>query len=204
MILRNLFIIFAVTRNLPTLLAVEIGDKVCMTGYIMDNFCIDRGTLLDNKNAETLKEPEKHSFHCLIDVGICVETGYQVLGDPCDGDGDDMYVPGFRLDDTDAVLAAGRAAGRCTTCTGESDKPKKGYRATVKGVVSEMGDGTVSSTGPPLLSGLEFFDADVACEDPTVPPLCAVGNPSSTASAGERGNCVAWFGSFLLILLQVM
>ena len=50
--------------------ALKIGDVVCVTGYIMDHFCIERGTLLDNPSTETLKNPEEHSFHCLLDVGV--------------------------------------------------------------------------------------------------------------------------------------
>jgi hypothetical protein len=32
-------------------------------GYIMDNFCIERGTLLDNPDVITLEGPDQHSVH---------------------------------------------------------------------------------------------------------------------------------------------
>jgi len=32
-------------------------------GYIMDYFCIDRGTLLDNPSVRTLEGPGEHSVH---------------------------------------------------------------------------------------------------------------------------------------------
>jgi hypothetical protein len=61
--------------------AVMVGDEVCMTGYVVDNFCIELGTFLDNPSVKTLEHPEEHSFHCLLDVESCRDGGYQVLGE---------------------------------------------------------------------------------------------------------------------------
>eukprot|EP00956_Cyclotella_meneghiniana_P033925 scaffold100456_cov56-Cyclotella_meneghiniana.AAC.3 len=149
---------------------LQIGDIVCITGYVMDHFCIERGTLLDNGSVETLKNPEEHSYHCLLDVGICAESGYQVLGDkdPVTG----MHSLGYRLDDTDAVLEVGRAAGRkgiCTTCTGDSSSPDYGYEATVKGTVADLGDGSDGLSGTPMLTNFEMMSSDVACERAITP-----------------------------------
>ena len=38
---------------------------VCVVGYVMDTFCIERGTLLDNPALKTLERPDAHSVHCL-------------------------------------------------------------------------------------------------------------------------------------------
>ncbi len=39
---------------LPGASALQVGDKICVVGYIMDYFCIQRGTLFDNRSVETL------------------------------------------------------------------------------------------------------------------------------------------------------
>jgi len=173
---------------------VAVGDKVCMTGYVMDNYCIDRGTFLDNPNAMTLKEPENHSIYCLVEAPPCPKNGYQVLADPCDGEGD--HTIGFRLDDTETVLDAIRAVGKkgvegsspptCDSCTNEdADAPTHGYRATVRGTVSELGtnsaanldtniEGLSTALMAPMLTDIEVLGDDVACEDDevTVAPEC--------------------------------
>ena len=143
--------------------------------YKMCADCIDRGTFLDNQSVKTLEEPEKHSFHCLLDVPQCKSSGYLVLGDKNPDTG--MHCLGYRLGDTNTVLAAGLAAGRrgtCTDCTGDDTKPNFGYKATIKGTIKDMGDGSDGTSGAPLLENIEVWDASVGCEgEPVVPPLCA-------------------------------
>ena len=55
----------------------------------------------------TLAEPENHSFHCLLDVPRCSESGYVILTDKDPNTG--MHCIGARLDDTQALLSAGFA-----------------------------------------------------------------------------------------------
>ena len=52
---------------------VKIGDKICTVGYIMDNFCIQRGTLFDNKGVETLGSdgPIKHQVASVVRGKFC-------------------------------------------------------------------------------------------------------------------------------------
>ena len=45
----------------------------------MDRYCINRETLLDNAQLKTLLTPELHSVHCLVDVGVCRDSGYEIL-----------------------------------------------------------------------------------------------------------------------------
>ena len=123
--------------------------------------CIDRGTFLDNPDVATLEHPEEHSFHCLLDVPVCKDSGFQVLSekDPATG----LYRPAYRLDDdgNSAVLAVGLATGKkgyCTDCTAD-DGPEYGFRATIKGTVEESGDGTTA----PLLKDVQVLDESVAC-----------------------------------------
>ena len=91
----------------------------------MDIFCIDLGVLLDNRQITTLEEPENHSFHCLFDESRCYNSGFVVLGekDPETS----LHCLGLRLEETNVVIDAGRAAGSseksnthitCRTCTG--------------------------------------------------------------------------------------
>jgi len=160
--------------------AVVMGEEVCITGYVMDNFCLEYkgGRLLDNDDVITLQNPEKHSFHCLLDVGLCYRSGYQVLG-PKNPD-TDRHCLGFRIEETDAVLTAGRALGkmsnRCSTCESEADSaPEFGYRATVKGVVSDLGDGSEGVAGTPIISNVQLLDQSVGCDgSPTIPPMCTL------------------------------
>ena len=52
-------------------LARAAGQSVCFEGYVMDSYCIDRGTLLDAPKLQTLQNADKHTIHCLVDVGSC-------------------------------------------------------------------------------------------------------------------------------------
>jgi hypothetical protein len=51
----------------------------------MDFFCINRGTLLDMNTVVTLDEPEKHTVHCLVDISVCRNQGYEVLAEAAEG-----------------------------------------------------------------------------------------------------------------------
>lgn len=74
---------------------VTVGDSVCVGGYVMDNYCIDLGTLLDNSAVRTLSPegPVEHSVHCLVDVGSCRNSPWDVLVGLENGD----YASAWRL-----------------------------------------------------------------------------------------------------------
>lgn len=169
---------------------IKIGDDICVTGYIMDTYCIELGYLLDDPSTDPLEEPENHSFHCMLDVPVCYNSGFNVLG-PKDKEG--RHCLGFRLDSKDAVLTAGRAAGSrfgssthytCNTCSGDASKPVSGYRATVKGTVKELGDGKEGVNGQPLLTNIQLLDASVECDAPFPPSVC-MGIPDEQAGESE-------------------
>mmetsp|Transcript_22403 Transcript_22403/g.49789 ORF Transcript_22403/g.49789 Transcript_22403/m.49789 type:complete len:268 (+) Transcript_22403:291-1094(+) len=155
--------------------SIEVGDEVCLTGYIMDNFCVENVVMLDKSQVKTLEQPEEHSFYCLLDVGICIESGFQVLGPKNPETG--MHCGGFRIDndESDVVLEAGRSLGRpgyCSTCEGNQDGPEYGYSATVRGTVSELGDGSDDDVkGTPILKNVRVTNNE-ECEAETAPPLC--------------------------------
>lgn len=149
----------------------------------MDAFCVERGRLLDS-GALTLREPERHSMYCLLDVSICVESGFVILGDPDDfstaaGDSNIMYSVAARLDGAgnQRMLEFSAARGKesaCKACTGLMGEYTKGFRAAVVGMVDATGD--LSSSSDPLSraplvevvdiledGGCANFDATTAC-----------------------------------------
>jgi hypothetical protein len=125
---------------------VAVGDEICVYGFAMDEWCIvdTGGTLLDMPSVTTLLNPEMHSFHCLLDVGVCVGSPYHILVPP--GEGETMYGTGWQLASNDMVIEAGRALGSkdagCTTC-GDAGMQERGLRVSVTG--------TVVTTYPPVL-----------------------------------------------------
>lgn len=36
-------------------------EVICMVGYVMDKYCIDRGVLLDDPSSDTLLYPDRHT-----------------------------------------------------------------------------------------------------------------------------------------------
>ncbi len=58
------------------------GNAITVTGIPMDNFCIQRGTLLDKPSVKTLENPAEHTIHCLIDIPQCVQSKYALLTAP--------------------------------------------------------------------------------------------------------------------------
>ena len=129
---------------------------------------------MDNPTVITLEHPEEHSYHCAFDVDACTESGYVVLTDKNEETG--MHCLGFRLDDSEAIIAAGRAKGAqgfCQSCTGAQGSPEYGYRATIQGMVKELGDGTAGVSGAPLLEVTAVLDDSEVCETTAVVyPVC--------------------------------
>jgi len=115
---------------------VAVGQDICTYGYIMDEYCIDLGKLLDAQSVATLENPEEHSVHCLVDVPRCYETPFHVLTEPSLFSGDTTYGPGWAVSDNTVLLTTSRALGdsSCTTCEG-GGAMKKGLRMEVRGTV---------------------------------------------------------------------
>lgn len=70
------------------------SNEICIRGYVMDTFCIERGFLFDKPNVMTLVNPELHSAHCLIDVPQCLNS-YEILKPPT---GQGNYTRWYKLD----------------------------------------------------------------------------------------------------------
>ena len=111
--------------------------QVCYTGYVMDVLCIDLGVLKDMKHIVTLSAegPPSHSFHCLVDVQSCIDSGFELL----EQNDDSTYSRKYRLDiaGRDAAVDLARAEGSveagCTTCYGTGTS-SSGFMVTAIGV----------------------------------------------------------------------
>ncbi len=150
---------FFVWSLLPLLLSwvsgVNAQSDYCVTGYVMDSYCITLGTLLDNPTLRTLQYPDQHSVHCLIQVPSCVASGYNILTTPPTGQTD--YVVAVQLDSAGNIKVQEMAAlyGICSTCSGNGTI-EIGFNATVVGILN-------NSTDPPTLKVTDFLPASVAC-----------------------------------------
>lgn len=93
-------------------LASVAPGNVCLTAFVMDRFCIERGTLLDNPTVLTLENPGAHSVHCLVDVGVCISSPFELLTPPTSAAATE-YTRAFVLDDDAkaAVIALNERSG---------------------------------------------------------------------------------------------
>merc|ERR1719201_2967700 len=123
-------------------LAFVACKNVCFEGYVMDRFCINRGTLLDNAKVKTLLNPEKHSVHCLVDVEVCRNSGFEILAPLAQKTQDAAYCSAYRIGEGasgfDKTLDLARETGSqlaCSTCKGFGFLDK-GFRALFVGTVT--------------------------------------------------------------------
>lgn len=108
----------------------------------MDDYCLFRNNdrLLDTGDI-TLEQPGRHSLHCLVDVSVCVEGPFYILGDP-ETPGT-LYTVDYILDDPgrlallDMARNAGMKGGGCSTCLADEGL-RRGYRAEVIGTVESL------------------------------------------------------------------
>jgi hypothetical protein len=174
----------------------------------MDKFCSERGTLLDNGGVKTLKNPELHSLHCLVDVNICYSSGYEVLAPAANGTG---YCRAFDLgsNGTATMLsfarARGQGGGSCSTCSNEDPSaPTRGFRATVLGTIATA----ATSGAAAMLENVQALAHGAACPAgyaetaapvsdnslclptaPAPPPICSPGTFSATTN--NAASCKA-------------
>ncbi|CAJ1959554.1 unnamed protein product [Cylindrotheca closterium] len=148
----TMLILLASLFRSPGNWALEIGDNLCVQGYIMDKFCIDSVNMIDT-GRETLKEPFEHSVHCLVDTPICYNSEFEVLTDPTTtSDADARYTRGYRLTETSKqlVIDLARSVGSCATCVkGYDSDVEFGFRAVLNATVLALS--TDGGEGPPLI-----------------------------------------------------
>jgi len=164
----------------------QVGDEVCIEGYIMDSFCIERGTLFDNPSVNTLEGPEVHSIHCLVDVPQCVNSPFEILVAP-QGDGL-LYTRGYRVSNNDLLVELAQQV--------RASQPL-GFEAEVCGKISSLGNGSV----PPILDVSQVNAAGAPCDDcGGTNATTQVDNISSSASSLPQLTSLALAPA--LILLQ--
>ena len=132
----------------------------------MDTTCLDQGFFFDARDTNPLEAPETHSFHCLLDVGVCVDNGYEILADPISEDG--LHCRAYTIEDNTKILEYARARGdsSCTTCIENEINQSHGLRVTIIGTMLQNGNVLVS----------EVLDEDAGCGDiPQSEPTCHAG-----------------------------
>jgi len=183
---------------LLTIQSVE-AKEICVEGFVMDTYCIDRGTLLDAPSIKSLEEPDRHSVHCLVDVDRCWQSGFEILlpnpsGSPKYGRAYKLDEPGNKLVIEVARKTGAKAKG-CTSCMGEG-MLKEGFRATVVGEVSE------SNSGPRLMT-VKTLVASPILLNATASDGCKEGTKETnidliTDSGGDQEASIA-HGSLMII-----
>lgn len=124
---------------------LKVGDTICTVGYIMDSYCIDQNSLVDNPSVKPLSQegPLVHSVHCLVDVASCVVSPWEILNDASGGKGT-SYGRSFRAQNNDELIAYAKVVGICTDgCVGTQ---KAGLKAAVTGTLVDLGSGGVPAT----------------------------------------------------------
>ncbi|KAL3929562.1 MAG: hypothetical protein SGBAC_012155 [Bacillariaceae sp.] len=149
----QLFAAASLLSLLPSALALEVGDQICVQGFIMDYFCIQNVNMIDNGRT-TLEEPELHTVHCLADVGVCLATQYEVLVKSSSPLASNTYSRGYRLDEDSktSMLELARSVGSCSTCANGYDNSmlNEGFKAVMIATVMDMNPDD-SQNAPPLI-----------------------------------------------------
>ena len=142
----------------------------------MCSFCIDRTTLLDSPQTRTLLNPERHSVHCLVDVGSCRNSGFEMLSSERLSTG--LHGRAYRIasEDDDKIIQFARSTSRpgyCSTCTGPSDGVTNGFKAVIHGTIKSE----ATSSVPAVINIDDIFQTGTTCN----------GSNNSTNSTGT-GN----------------
>jgi len=145
--------------------ALAVGDTICTEGFVMDFFCINRGTLLDNPSVQTLVGPEKHSVHCLIDVNSCVSSPFEILLNPTGNS--TLYKRGWQLDDAskEKVITLAKSVGSCTDCDPNNNRLNahvNGFRAAMTATITSLNEDLAI---PPTISVTKMVDTTAYLSD---------------------------------------
>lgn len=181
-------------------MAVGATEHVCIEGYVMDTYCIERGQLLDNPSLNTLEDPQEHTLHCLADVAQCVNSGFEVLQDP-GADSGKIYCRAFKLDSTgntmalDLIKKTGSQSLGCKVCDSPGGNLKKGFRATVIGTVESL-KVAAGSKYPPTLHVTSVKPGSAGCNASST--VVSQASCDAVAGAGALSGLVALHGSLMM------
>ena len=161
----------------------------------MDDYCIQRGTLFDNSNVQTLGPdgPIEHSVHCLIEVAPCVQSPFEILVPLEDGSGN--YGRAWRIEDNSDIVSHVKQIGDCSDCDGGGDL-KKGYQATLNATVLNLG----TNSTPALIRVTTVQDFDIGCGglEYEIPVMVLKGETSLTRKILIHGALMMIGWGFLL------
>ena len=176
--------------NLCLLCNNDDPADVCFEGYVMDRFCINAVSLMDNPGVKTLVHPEMHSVKCLVDQKVCRDSGYEILAPLPAPTSTAAYCPAYRIGGAsgfDKTLTLARKLGSkksgCSTCTGAGTLVK-GFRALFVGRVSASA--VWSAAKPPVLEVSRVLQAGSKCPNglPQTQPPCPGCGPTTTKMKG--------------------
>ncbi|OQR90257.1 hypothetical protein ACHHYP_05671 [Achlya hypogyna] len=167
----------------PTPACNVTGQNVTVSGYIMDNFCITQGFMVDNPTTPTLVHPEVHSIHCLVDLTACTDSGFALLAPPS-GPGAN-YTVKYQLGSAGTTLAIkyGMAA---------RNYGKRGFNATLTGIddgTPELKCVSISSKVMVDAKSVTLSTADLANASPmpmTMPTTATTAPTKSTSGVVSR------------------
>jgi hypothetical protein len=175
------------TSSVSAVSGVSIGDEICVEGYVMDTFCILRGTLLDKPNLASLEYPDRHTVHCLADEDVCSASGYEILTDP--GPGETLYKRGWRMNErgTELLLWMVRQFGVCSSCV-EGGTLVQGFRVAMNVTVLEL----ATDDSPPLIRLMEArsTNADETYCPMLTPAPSLAPSPIPTKSPSSPSDCL--------------
>jgi len=173
--------------------AIQAGDTICIEGFVMDFFCINRGTLLDNPSVRTLEGPEKHSVHCLVDVNSCVTSHFEILLDPLPDSEDRLYKRGWMLDNASKqrAIELAQSVGSCTKCDPSNNRDNShanGFRMAATATVLNLNQGDASI--PPTIAVNDIRDTTAFIVDDDGLSACTVffGVQDILETSGEDGE----------------
>ena len=171
---------------------LSVADTIFSISY---SFCINLGSLLDTGD-KTLKHPDRHSVHCLIDVGQCVNSGFQLLSQNPDADsGEHVQLAEFDDAGHDMAVDLAKAVGSCTDCDNgrNSNFLSRGLQMTVIGTLVER-DGDV-----PLLQVDEVFESSIGCEDMNMTASFEGEATTGNGNGDSAPGILKTYGSFSLL-----
>lgn len=172
---------------------LKVGDTICTVGYVMDYFCIQRGTLFDNRSVETLSAegPKVHTVHCLIDVPSCVSSPFEILLE--DGE-DGAHGRAFRVEDNELLIEYAKMVGDCTEgCIGTQ---KSGLKAAIVGEVLNFGNVMT----PPTIRVTSVSDADLGCTMENVKVIDESNVPNMVMNNGGSLNRIFIIHGVLMLI----
>ncbi|OQS03348.1 hypothetical protein THRCLA_04354 [Thraustotheca clavata] len=165
------------------------GKDVTMSGFIMDNYCIDQGFMVDNPTTPTLVHPEVHSIHCLVDVKACTDSMFAILAPP-EGPNSN-YTIKYQLGKNGTALAIKYAMAA-------RNYGKRGFNATINGVddgTSELKCISIEKTIMVDSKAVTLSATDVASA--TIMPMDMQPNNATKTNGAQQATS-------LMVLIAIM